>query len=145
VTSTLAEATARLEAATAEAEAIEDYERNWSAGARKARLKRLREEQLAAADAERTELNRLAREADRLAAELEPMYLEAADVMEAFVAAVERVIEARTPYEDAWRRARAAGVDVSPLVPRAAARAASERGDSLRLVRRLQNALTRGW
>lgn len=145
MTKVLAQATARLEAATAEAERIEEFEAYWSAGARRARLESLRQEQLAAADLENTELTRLAREANRLAAELEPLYQEAQAAMAEFVTAVERVQEARLPYEDAWRKARSAGVDVAPLVPRSAARAASERGDALLLVRRLQNALTRSW
>ena len=145
MTRTLIEATQKLDQATAELEELDQFEAEWSAGARAKRRQDLVESQLLAADAELTELKRLEREAGRLAAELEPLYPQAQAAMEAFVTAVERVQEARLPYEDAWRKARAAGIDVAPLIPRSAARAASERGDTLLLVRRLQNALTRGW
>ena len=145
MTKALAEATRKLDAATAEAEAIEEYERNWSAGARRARLETLRQDQLDAAEAEATEKRRLAHEAIHLATELEPLYAEAQAAMESFVLAAEAVIDARAPYEDAWRRARAAGVAVAPLVPRSDARAASERGDLLRLVQRLKTVNARSW
>ena len=140
MTRALTEATARLEAATAEADAIEEFEAYWSAGARRARIERLREEQLAAADAEARERDQLTRNADRLAGELEELYAPALGAMAAFVEAAEAVAAKRAEYVNAWRRAKTAGVPVAPLVPNASIRAATQRGDALDLVRRLRRA-----
>lgn len=141
----LSKATAALEAATAEVEAIEQFEAQWSDGARRSRLKDAQEAALLAASDEAAEKNRLRRDAEARAEALKPLYDEALLQMEAFVLAAEAVIDSRAEYVDAWKRARDAGVGVEPLIPRASARAARQRGSALDLVHRFRAVNSRDW
>lgn len=141
----LTAATDALEAATSQIEELEEWERTWSASARKRRLAELHQAQQEAAYMEAAERDELVRASAALAAELEPMYADALAAMEAFVIAAEKVIDVRAEYEDARRKSRAAGVDPGPHVLRASERAARERGDALQLVHRLRSVNARDW
>jgi hypothetical protein len=119
MTGALVDATTRLAAVIAGLEELEEFERTWSAGARKERLAELHQVQQEAAYVEAAERDELVRASAALAAELEPMYADALAAMEAFVIAAEKVVDVRTEYEDARRKVRGAGIGPGPHVLRA--------------------------